>query len=121
MRSLLAGLFLALLPAAALAQGAPRSIEDCERIKVDLAYNQCLANFGPKVGERPARGGPVAEDYEENAKPAVRSRRGRAAAYQRGRRGRRAASFDVVSGRKGAQVRSYSGSSRQGYRKRRRR
>ena len=38
---------LCLVPCAALAQGTPRSIGDCERLKNDLAYNQCLAMFGP--------------------------------------------------------------------------
>jgi hypothetical protein len=50
--SLLLGLAILLvspcLPAApALAQSAPRSVSDCERLKNDLAYNQCLAMFGP--------------------------------------------------------------------------
>jgi hypothetical protein len=97
MRYVLAALLIA-LPAAAFAQGAPRSIEDCERIKVDLAYNQCLASFGPKMGERAPGGGPVAEDYSgEETRQAVRSSRRGRAAYQRGRRGRKAASFSVVS------------------------
>lgn len=39
--------FLCLVPFAALAQGTPRSIGECERLKNDLAYNQCLAMFGP--------------------------------------------------------------------------
>ena len=43
---------LLILPFAAAAQPAPKSIADCERIKADLAYNQCLASFGPKMGER---------------------------------------------------------------------
>lgn len=38
---------LALIAASAAAQGTPRSISDCERLKNDLAYNQCLAMFGP--------------------------------------------------------------------------
>ncbi|MCJ2013944.1 hypothetical protein [Methylobacterium sp. J-076] len=38
---------LCVVPFAALAQGTPRSIGDCERLKNDLAYNQCLAMFGP--------------------------------------------------------------------------
>ncbi|WP_449410804.1 hypothetical protein [Methylobacterium komagatae] len=38
---------LCLVPFAALAQGTPRSIGECERLKNDLAYNQCLAMFGP--------------------------------------------------------------------------
>lgn len=36
-----------LAPLPALAQGTPRSIGECERLKNDLAYNQCLAMFGP--------------------------------------------------------------------------
>jgi hypothetical protein len=103
MRHLLAAALLALLPTAALAQGAPRSIEDCERIKVDMAYNQCLAAFGPKRGERIPRGGPVAEAGDEAAPVAVRgSRRGRAA-YRQGRRGRQAVAF-TVGKRRGAAV-----------------
>ena len=39
-------------PGAALAQGAPRSVGDCERIKGDLAYNQCLSLFGPAAHVR---------------------------------------------------------------------
>ncbi|MBY0260172.1 hypothetical protein [Methylobacterium sp.] len=31
----------------AQAQAGPRSVSDCERLKNDLAYNQCLATFGP--------------------------------------------------------------------------
>ena len=50
--SLLLGLaILSALPLLAVrpaqAQGAPRSVSDCERLKNDLAYNQCLALFGP--------------------------------------------------------------------------
>jgi hypothetical protein len=43
----LAALVLLLAPLPALAQGTPRSIGECERLKNDLAYNQCLAMFGP--------------------------------------------------------------------------
>jgi hypothetical protein len=46
MRYLVALLMLA-WPLAAAAQ--PRSIADCEKVKGDLAYNQCLASFGPSV------------------------------------------------------------------------
>lgn len=28
--------------------GAPKSIDDCERFKEALAYNACLASFGPE-------------------------------------------------------------------------
>ena len=40
-------LFAILAPSLAAAQGAPRSVGECERLKNDLAYNQCLAMFGP--------------------------------------------------------------------------
>lgn len=43
----LAALVVLLTPLPALAQGTPRSIGECERLKNDLAYNQCLAMFGP--------------------------------------------------------------------------
>jgi len=36
--------------AAASAQAAPKNIDDCEKIKEPLAYNECLASFGPAVG-----------------------------------------------------------------------
>jgi hypothetical protein len=36
--------------AAASAQAAPKNIDDCEKIKEPMAYNQCLASFGPAVG-----------------------------------------------------------------------
>lgn len=88
---------LLLCPLAVAAQSpeAPRAVSDCERIKNDLAYNQCLASFGPKRGERAAR---AAEDEG----PAVRrpGRGGRSARRSRG--GRQTATFDVVSGRRGA-------------------
>ncbi len=86
MQYLLAGLLL-LWPLAAAAQ--PSSLAECERIKNDLAYNQCLASFGPKRGERPAREGAD----QDNEGPAVRS------PGPRRRGGRQTAVFDVVSGR----------------------
>ncbi|QGY02893.1 hypothetical protein MMSR116_14135 [Methylobacterium mesophilicum SR1.6/6] len=43
----LAALVVLLAPLPAPAQGTPRSIGECERLKNDLAYNQCLAMFGP--------------------------------------------------------------------------
>lgn len=43
----LAAIIALLVPLPALAQGTPRSISECERLKNDLAYNQCLAMFGP--------------------------------------------------------------------------
>jgi hypothetical protein len=89
-----------LCPLAAAAQSpeAPRSVSDCEGIKGDLAYNQCLASFGPKRGERGAGGAAVGEDDDG---PAVtRSQTGRRPA-RRARGGRQAAAFDVVSGKRG--------------------
>jgi hypothetical protein len=95
MRYLFACLF-AICPFAAAAQSPPASMADCERIRSDLAYNQCLASFGPKRGERPAR--EETADDEEPAAAQRSGRRGRTA----GRGGRQAAAFDVVSGRGGA-------------------
>lgn len=78
-------------PAAAAAQAPPKSIAECERIKGDLAYNQCLSMFGPKVGERRSRGVASADDGDE---PAVtRGRRGRHGYSRRG--GRQRAVFEV--------------------------
>jgi hypothetical protein len=78
--------------AASAQSSPPASVADCERLKNDLAYNQCLASFGPKLGERPAR------EVDEDLPAAVQGseRRGRKA----GRGGREAASFEVMSGRR---------------------
>ena len=84
-------LFLAALPAAANAQGAPRSIAECEKIKSDLAYNQCLAQFGPRasmrapqvgLGENPEAATPAQAERQTSV------RRGRAVRARFGRRGR---------------------------------
>jgi hypothetical protein len=92
MRYRLACLLL-LCPLAATAQTSPpASVAECERIKNDLAYNQCLASFGPKRGER-TRGVAV----EDDDGPAVRPARRGGRATRRG--GRQAAAFDVVTGR----------------------
>lgn len=91
MRYPLIALFL-VLPAAALAQtSAPQSIEDCERIKNDMAYNQCLASFGPKFGARPARV-QVGQDPETSVAESPKRHRG---GIRRGRKGRYSASFAV--------------------------
>lgn len=92
MRSLAVVILLATaLPAGAQPAG---SISDCERIKNDLAYNQCLASFGPRVGQRAPRvqAGQDPESSVAEASP------GRGRPVVRGRRGRQAASFDIVSG-----------------------
>lgn len=43
---------LVLFLAAATAQAAPRSLDDCEAIQAPHAYNECLASFGPMRGVR---------------------------------------------------------------------
>jgi hypothetical protein len=40
----------ALLLAATVAQASSRTIDDCEQIKDAMAYNACLASFGPTRG-----------------------------------------------------------------------
>ncbi|GJE15391.1 hypothetical protein [Methylobacterium marchantiae] len=101
------------LVVSASAQGAPRSMSECERLKNDLAYNQCLAMFGPaakNVGGGEGGGGsassvatalaaippgntealPIADDPAPEARKGQRGRRGR---YTR--HGRQSASFTV--------------------------
>ena len=94
MRYLISSL-LVLCPLAAFAQspGAAKSVADCEGIKNDLVYNQCLASFGPKHGERRAGAG----DADGDGPP----RRGRAT-----RGGRQAATFDVVNSRASRKARA---------------
>lgn len=119
-------LCLAASTAPAAAQGTPRSMAECERLKNDLAYNQCLALFGPPARNVASGGGytagsdpaPSTSSVASTATipgiPSVeepdiepvgrRGRRGRAAR----RNGRASASFDVGSVESGAE----SGSSR---------
>ncbi|MDJ1157598.1 hypothetical protein QNA08_05030 [Chelatococcus sp. SYSU_G07232] len=107
MKVLLA-LFLTVVPAAALAQAKPRTLADCEKIEAALAYNACLASFGPRRGERPAPGTmPQAEEGEPGARPA-RAAAGRQAipgAVASGKRagGRSFAVFDVTPAKGAAQ------------------
>ncbi|MFE1601703.1 hypothetical protein [Methylobacterium sp. ID0610] len=93
----------------ALAQGAPRSVADCERIRGDLAYNQCLSLFGPAAPMKGAAAAAAAEARlpattasaavtAEDAEPAP-SYRGRRRYGRRVHRGRQTASFAVMSGR----------------------
>jgi hypothetical protein len=94
MKLLICLLFL-FAPAMALAQERPsgaRSIADCETIKNDMAYNNCLASFGPKRGERPAG---MAAASEGGGRVQRASRRGGRSA----RRGRVSASFEVRGSR----------------------
>ncbi|MBM3574990.1 MAG: hypothetical protein ACKOB7_05655 [Methylocystis sp.] len=44
-------LFVAALLILKTAEVAPRSIDDCEKIKEAEAYNLCLASFGPVRGQ----------------------------------------------------------------------
>jgi hypothetical protein len=90
-------LLLCPLAAAAQSPDAAKSVSDCERIKNDMAYNQCLASFGPKRGERTSRA--VADEDEG---PAVGRSGSGGRSVRRSRGGRQAATFDVVSGRRGA-------------------
>lgn len=110
------GLAFLLSPVMAGAQGGPRSVSECERLKNDLAYNQCLSMFGPAAknvaaGSESAAvstGTAVAMPPALAAIPSVnepepevrRGRRPRRGSYGRG--GRRSASFTV-----GGESRSY--------------
>ena len=107
MKYLVALVFLA-WPLAAGAQ--PRSMADCEKVKGDLAYNQCLASFGPPArsggggGGAGAKGGAGAVEIPEETQPqrGGATRRGRydrrqAESFGRRRGGRQSASFDIVN------------------------
>ena len=98
MKHLLAAVFL-LAPLSAAAQ-SPNSIGDCEKVKNDMAYNHCLASFGPKVGQRAPRVG-IGQDPETSVAETP-SRGG--TRIVRGRRGRQTATFTLVTGR-GREVR----------------
>jgi hypothetical protein len=99
-----------LVPTLAAAQGAPRSVGECERLKNDLAYNQCLAMFGPaakNVAGGFAEGAASASASVATALAAIppgiaavlpsavpdAGRRGRRGRYSR--HGRQSASFDT--------------------------
>lgn len=113
-------LSLLVLAPAALAQGTPRSVSECERLKNDLAYNQCLAMFGPAAknvtgGDGVATGSPVTVPPPEPSaiagmpaleEPVVDERmpRGRQGRYTRSG-GRQSASFDVKGTDKAAPTR----------------
>ncbi len=87
------------------ALAAPRSIAECESIKSDLAYNQCLASFGPAAGGRPARAqSDSATATEADDAQAERTARRASRSFQRSRvgrglrAGRQSMSFGVISG-----------------------
>jgi len=64
------------LLAAGAALAAPKNIDDCEKIKEPMAYNECLASFGPTAGHAGAAKsyGPASESEPRAA------RKGRGAA-----------------------------------------
>lgn len=121
--------------APAAAQGTPRSVAECERLKNDLAYNQCLAMFGPAAknvggGDGSSSPGPVASapiissdaaaaagipspDEPELQMPGRRGRHARSA--RRG--GRQSMSFAINTG---SDETAGSGRSRRSHRSRRR-
>lgn len=98
----IAAFVLCVVPFGALAQGTPRSIGECERLKNDLAYNQCLAMFGPaaknvaagyaSVDAAAAPALPEAAPAETEADAAPRGRR------YRGRHRRQYAMFTAGEG-----------------------
>jgi hypothetical protein len=85
---------LALLAAAAGSAAQARTIDDCETISAWDAYNKCLAEFGPKRGQR-ARATPSAEPQAERGPRVWRGRSSRNASFGRRRNGRAFAVFDV--------------------------
>lgn len=114
---------LSLIGTAALAQSTPRSVGECERLKNDLAYNQCLAMFGPAAknvagGDGSGSGTPVVVPPPTPSAiagmPALEEpvvdetpRRGRRSRYTRSS-GRQSASFEVSgSGEGGASRRRW--------------
>jgi hypothetical protein len=75
MRLLLAIAMLAGVSPAPAAFAAPRSIADCEKIEAALAYNECLASFGPAASH--SGGGGRHLDPQSGAPPAIRIEGGR--------------------------------------------
>lgn len=106
------------------ALAVPRSVGECESLKNDLAYNQCLAMFGPEArnvgggdggGGGPAMAAATATPAANSAiptteEPVVETRRGRRGRYGR-RHGRQVAAFAIAS---------EDGSSTRSHRRRRR-
>src|SRR5690242_7410765 len=99
----LVALLLLAWPLAAAAE--PQSIADCEKIKGDLAYNQCLASFGPpaRSGAAHSSAGEIdAHDQEPEPQHGAAPRRGRVSygrqaedTYGRRRGGRQRMSFEI--------------------------
>jgi hypothetical protein len=85
------------LLAGASAQAAPKSIDDCEKIKEPLAYNECLASFGPAV-----RHAGAAQSYApaSEGEPRAAGKGRRASAYHApARRGAGAIAMRGANGR----------------------
>lgn len=102
----LVALLMLVWPLAVAAQS--RSISECEKVKGDLAYNQCLASFGPpaRAGAARSSAGEVnAGDEAQAQEPQSRGlmRRGRssygrqAESFSRRRGRRQSMSFDIGS------------------------
>lgn len=84
---------------AANAQAAPRKIDDCEAIAEPMAYNACLASFGPTRGHSAAGAVNVGGGPQSEA-PRSRSRIGFSdAAVRQGRSGRIHMEFTTRHGR----------------------
>lgn len=86
----LSAAFAILVLSAAAATAAPRSIDDCEAIREAMAYNACLASFGPKPGERMrysagAKGDESVDMKRSGSARAERPSRGRVKARANGR------------------------------------
>ena len=98
----LAALVVLVAPFPALAQGTPRSIGECERLKNDLAYNQCLAMFGPAAknvaggyASADAAAAPALAEALPQAEDAVENTPSRKGRYRSRRGGRQYASFST--------------------------
>lgn len=78
----------------------PRTIDDCERIQEPLAYNACLASFGPaRRGGGPMTTPEVADSGGHDGAPRAAGSRGKRGGERtrsaRGRSGRASASFTI--------------------------
>jgi hypothetical protein len=67
------------------AHAQANSEADCEKLENAFAYNACLAELGPRIGERRSTAG-------NQGRPA--------SPVQRRPDGRKAATFDVITGKK---------------------
>jgi hypothetical protein len=77
---------LFVLLCASTASAGPRSIDDCEKIQDPMAYNSCLASFGPTPKSRGGGGGQVYPGIASEGEHEGRSGRVRATPHPRGAR-----------------------------------